>query len=88
MEQTIKAKTSAVATAGGNMTEDATELMQRLTVFGSKALQAMSGEEVVYGMMGAAINLALSQMHHAELCDWMRRLADGIDAECGAQKPS
>lgn len=87
MEQAKQARRQSSRRADTNaMTEDATELMQRLTVFGGKALQVLTPADVVNGMMGATVCVALGQLPPKDLSRWLRSIANEIDV--AGRKPS
>src|SRR3954468_24642192 len=69
------------------ITEDAAELVQWLVKFCERKLEHhYHAADVVNGMMVATISIALEQICHHELSDWLRVISQEIDAQ--QRKPS
>jgi len=64
-----------------NLNDESTEFAQRLTRFNLIALQVMEPDDVVLASMTATLNVALEVLPHADVADWLRRLADEIETQ-------
>lgn len=61
-------------------TDAAIELAGRVTHLGITELSAMPEDDVVDGMMCGALNVAMHVMAYTDVADWLRDLANQIEA--------